>query len=204
MIATNIGLGADATVACRTVTLNFSPVGAITSLTQAPGGFRVRGWALDPDTTAKIAVTVWADGVQVGTTPASLASTVHDGHGYDATYQIGTGMIPPGTHTICVHGVNAGTFGSNRTLACAAINTNYNPQSAITSITRQSPGYLVTGWVSDPDTSAAINVVIKTDGTNCRQLFSRRGWAAVTPGTSSRSPCRQSTAATRSARTAST
>ena len=174
VLATNIGLGQDRTVACRTVTLNFSPVGAITSLKQVPGGFRVRGWAVDPDTSGTISVTVWADGLQVGTTTAKLASSVHNGHGYDAAFQMGTGLIPPGSHSICVHGVNAGTFGRNRTLACLNITLNFNPSAAITGLKRQSPGYQVTGWVRDPDTAAAIYVVIKTDGKNTAYVLANK------------------------------
>jgi hypothetical protein len=99
---------------------------------------------------------------------------VNNGYGYDATYKIGTGMIPPGTHNICVDGYNAGPFGSNRRLACKSIATDYNPKSAITSITRQSPGYLVTGWASDPDTAGPIHAIITTDGKSSVDVVAAR------------------------------
>jgi hypothetical protein len=51
--AKNLGLGADATISCRNVSVNFSPVGEIKVLRQIPGGVRIGGWATDPDTSAE-------------------------------------------------------------------------------------------------------------------------------------------------------
>lgn len=165
LLATNIGLGANASVACRTVTLNFSPVGAITSLTQAPGGFRVQGWAFDPDTSGKITVAIYSDNVKVGTTTANLASSAHNGHGYGGAYPLGTGKIPPGSHTICVHGANFGAFGSSRSVACKTMTFNFNPFGAFDKVERVGGLHLrVTGWAVDPDTAKPSTVRVTIDG----------------------------------------
>jgi hypothetical protein len=162
--ATNIGLGTDAQVGCRTVAISFSPAGAITALSQAPGGFRVSGWAKDPDTATAIQTTISADGTTLGTVTANGASTAMPGHGFAAAYRIGSGMLAPGVHNICVIGVNAGTYGHNRTVACRSITLNFNPSAAITAAKQKSPGIQVSGWAQDPDTATAVHVLVTVDG----------------------------------------
>jgi hypothetical protein len=162
---TNVGPGSNVTTACRDIALNFSPVGAITALKQAPGGVHVTGWAKDPDTTAVIQTRISADGVTLGTVAAGGASTAATGHGFDATYVIGTGALAPGAHTICVFGVNLGSYGHSRNVACQSITLNFNPTTAITTAKQKSPGIQVSGWAQDPDTATAVHVLVSVDGT---------------------------------------
>ncbi|MDT4891787.1 MAG: hypothetical protein QOE97_822 [Pseudonocardiales bacterium] len=164
LYAVNIGVGSDATIGCRNVTLNFSPVGAITGLTQRPGGFRVSGWAADPDTSAPVTVQVLVNGTQLATVVANGPSTVRAAHGFDASLLLPGTSLPPGSRTICVVGVNLGSFGTTKQMACQAITLNYNPTAAADAVIQRSPGALITGWATDPDTSAAVNVTISADG----------------------------------------
>jgi hypothetical protein len=170
----NVGLGANATTGCRNVTLNFSPVGAITSLSQAAGGFRVGGSAVDPDTTSPVTVRVYADGIELGSTIANLASTVRPGHGYATTVKLGGTVLPPGTRQVCVHGVNLGSYGINRTLACTSIALNFNPTAAVATLVQSSPGIRITGWAQDPDTSNPVSVAIKADGVTVTTVVADR------------------------------
>src|SRR4029079_7598308 len=50
-------------VGCRPFARTGSPFGSIDSVTLAPGGIRVGGWSIDPDTTAPVGVHVYLDGV---------------------------------------------------------------------------------------------------------------------------------------------
>jgi hypothetical protein len=163
LIATNIGRGSNATVACEKVTLNFSPVGAITSLTQVPGGVRVQGWAQDPDTAAPVTVLVYADGTKVGTLSAKTAT--HGGHGFNTVVPLGTGTIPPGAHTICVSGTNLGTYGATRSLACMTKSMTFRPVGAFEHVSRSGSTHLsLTGWAIDPDVAHPIAVKVSIDG----------------------------------------
>jgi hypothetical protein len=180
VVASNIGLGADAQIACVTVTLNSSPVGAVTAVMQIPGGFRAQGWATDPDTAAPVTVTVLADGKVMGSTIAARVASTHTGHVFDVTYLLGAVVIPPGTHNICASGVNLGAFGHTREFGCKAVTLNYNPAAAITSIKQLSPGYQVSGWVRDPDRSGPAHVLITTDGVPAADVIANRVGATQT------------------------
>jgi hypothetical protein len=163
-IGINRGAGRNAQIACRTITLNFSPVGAITALVQASGGIHLTGWAQDPDTSAPIRTTVQVDGATVATTTANLTAAGHGQHGLVGTYTLGGGHLAPGTYQVCVVGVNLGAYGSNRTVGCRAIALNFNPSGGIQTLRQKGPGIALTGWAQDPDTGAAITAAITIDG----------------------------------------
>lgn len=162
--ATNAGLGASRIIQCTTRAVSFSPVGAITKITQKPGGFTITGYATDPDTTATTTVTITADGKSVGTTPANLAGGTKPGHAFSAKYMMPGTNIPPGTHTICAIGTNLGSYGKNRTVQCQSPRFNWNPTAGVDKVTQASPGATITGWAIDPDTSDPISARILADG----------------------------------------
>ena len=165
--ANNVGPGSSTSLGCRVITLNFSPVGQITSLTQAPGGFSIAGWATDPDTGSAIHVNTVVDGKVIGVLGANFPATGHGNHGFQGTYKIGTGMIPPGSHTICAQGVNYGSFGTTRYVDCRTISLNFNPYGHFESVGRASAtntAVVATGWAIDPDTSNSIQVAFTVDG----------------------------------------
>ncbi len=95
------------------------PFGTFESLTP----YRVKGWAADADTTAPIDVQVLVDKVPVLTAKADrsrpeLATSfpgVGTAHGYDLPVQ-----MSPGTHSVCVVGVNVGA-GANTSTGCANV-----------------------------------------------------------------------------------
>ena len=170
LYAINQLAGTNRQLACRTVTLNYEPSGAINTLRQTPGGFRIAGWALDPDTTSPIQVHIYLDGHLVLSVPADASSPVVPtsvaaagaDHGYAQTIS-----APAGTHRVCVSGVNAlkGPV-AEQTLACRTIKLDFAPFGAFESAKR--PGALttitVTGWAADPDTSDPIHVQVTVDG----------------------------------------
>ena len=86
-----------------------------------PGGVRVRGWALDPDTTASVSAEVLVDGRPAGTLTAAQVrpdiATANpeygDAHGYETTLAL------KGHPRVCVHAVNAGPGDPRAEIGCA-------------------------------------------------------------------------------------
>jgi hypothetical protein len=163
--ALDIPTQAEQQLACRQVTVSFSPYGKVTYLAQAPGGFFISGWAVDPDTSSPVGVDISADGHVVGTVAAGGVSNWLPSHGFSGTFRIPGAAVAPGTHSICVSGRNAGTTGSNHSLACQQLTVNYNPTAGIVSAAQSGSKVVVTGWAMDPDTSGAIRAQITADGT---------------------------------------
>jgi hypothetical protein len=158
--AKNLGKGVDTRLACKSVTLDFSPRGAITSLVQAPGGLTVSGWTLDPDSTAALSVNVVIDGKTVETTTAN-ENGAKNGYSLTRTYH-----TTAGAHTVCLYAYNVGQ-GSNKTVACQGITLDFNPTVQISSLAQTfngTSGIAVSGWAVDPDVSAAVTVNYSLDG----------------------------------------
>jgi hypothetical protein len=154
------GAALDA-VACRTVTLpSGPPFGSLDSVTAVPGGVRVGGWAIDPDTSVPIAVHVYVGSVGKaltadGSRPDVGAAFPGYGnlHGYSANL-----AAAPGPVTVCAYGINTG-IGSNVQLGCRTVTVLAGqPFGSLDSVTRSGGTIRVAGWAIDPDTSASIPV----------------------------------------------
>jgi len=127
--AINRGWGSgNPLLGCRTVTLTGSlPKGSVDSVRKAgPGAISVAGWALDPDVTDPIAVTVTVNGWRKGTfTADAIRPDVGaawpgwgDGHGYNLTVTTRT----PGANRVCVYAVNVGGGTGDPLLGCRTVN----------------------------------------------------------------------------------
>jgi len=168
VFAINATPGTNPTLGCRTVTVtNQPPTGAFDSATPSPGSVRLRGWALDPDTSAPIAIHVYVDGKLV--TGASASSHRADigrifglgeSHGFDVTIPASNG-----TQTVCVFAINA-TPGANPRLGCKTVTViNNPPRAAFDGATSPAPGTVaVRGWAFDPDVESPIQVHAYVDG----------------------------------------
>ena len=177
----NIGPGLDRPAGCRTVTLAERPVGSFVPITRTGDELRVVGWAYDPDAPAtRLAVQVSIDGgaahiVSAGISRPDLAR-VHPqagpNHGFDVRYR-----LPEGTHRICVTAVNV-SYGSNTFLGCRAGTLWFTPSAALTGLQPNSTGAVVSGWATDPDTTAAIPVGITVDGRTAATATANRAGAA--------------------------
>ncbi len=133
IVGHNTRWGVDAKIGCKTITLNYDPVGGIAKLAQIPGGVQVDGWATDPDTPAPVTVSVYDNGTLLGTTTADGASSTSSAvthststavskHSFSAQYQ-----LPQGKHVICLRGTNL-RWGQDAKLACQSITLNFNPR----------------------------------------------------------------------------
>jgi GH25 family lysozyme M1 (1,4-beta-N-acetylmuramidase) len=161
-----LGGAGDQTIGCRKVTISGDPLGSVDGV-QAAEVLRVSGWALDPDTTAPIAVYVYVDGrwagqgLANGDRPDVGAAFPFFGpsHGFTVT-------VPPtsdGTHQLCVYGINVAA-GSNALIGCRAFTANRSPFGTVDSASRSSNQVRFQGWVIDPDTAAPVTVHAYVNG----------------------------------------
>ncbi len=167
--ALNTGGGSNALTGCRSVTIaGGDPLGAFDQATSAPGGIRVKGWALDPDTASPIDVHVYVDGVFKTVTTANTSrpdvGAVFAGYGNNHGYETAVSGLSAGTHTVCTYSINQGV-GTNRLIACANATTGTgSPFGGFDAVTRSAGGVRVVGWGIDPDTASAIDLHIYVDG----------------------------------------
>ena len=146
-----------------------APTGSLDVVVDAAGGIRVSGWALDPDTTAPVVVKVGSEGIVHNVTAnlsrpdvAAAFPGYGDKHGFDYTF----GPLPAGLHGICVWVENQHGIGDDRLLGCDNITvTDGSPVGSLDTVTSLSARTVtVGGWVFDPNTAAASEVVVNIDG----------------------------------------
>lgn len=143
------------------------PFGSIDAIEAYPGGIRVRGWAIDPDTSNPIQVqaslsgnvtTLTADGDRPDVATAYPGSGSR--HGFDARIPVTTS----GSGQVCLTAVNTGQ-GSNVSLGCREMPFyTGSPVGSIDTVKVSSGSVTVTGWALDPDTAASIAVHAYVDG----------------------------------------
>ena len=105
-----------------------------TSCTCVPGGARVAGWALDPDTTASVDIHVYVDGALARIDTRRRAPQRRQ-HALQRLRQPRTGSISrsrwaPAVATICVYAINQGP-GPNPLLGCGGVNVASVPIGAL-------------------------------------------------------------------------
>ncbi len=125
--AVNVGAGTHTSLGCRgsspDVSGNRSPYGNFEAASGGPNGIEIRGWAIDPDTTAPVYLWVTIDGKygrhiradversDVGRVFPSYGS----GHGFEKLL-----AVAPGSHRICVTASNVGP-GAHTDLRCKQV-----------------------------------------------------------------------------------
>jgi GH25 family lysozyme M1 (1,4-beta-N-acetylmuramidase) len=163
------GTGVNTLLSCRTVTVpGGSPRGAVDSIVGGPGLLHVRGWTLDPDTTASIPTHIYVDGVGRAFTAGADRPDIANAfvgygaaHGIDAVF---TG-VTPGQHAVCVYGIEIAGGGSHTLLTCQAVTVpGGSPFGVLDGVAGGHGSVRVTGWAIDPDTSAPVPVHVYVDG----------------------------------------
>jgi hypothetical protein len=146
---------------------NRAPIGALDAATStSPGVIAVRGWALDPDTTASIRVHVYVDGnatTSLGATePRPDVGRIFgkgDNHGFT-----GALSAAAGPHEVCIYAINT-PAGPNPRIACKnVVVSNQAPIGALDFVTPAMDVFTVRGWALDPNTRPPINVHVYVDG----------------------------------------
>jgi hypothetical protein len=121
VFAINEGPGASTLMQCRRVSSpSGPPFGSVDVASAAPGGVRVAGWTIDPDTPAPVEMHVYIDGVGTSGIMANQSRTDVAGvyplygpdHGFDAALPASAGG-----HDVCVFAINQGV-GANLLLQC--------------------------------------------------------------------------------------
>ncbi|MFC0526648.1 hypothetical protein [Phytohabitans kaempferiae] len=169
-IARDIGGGGDTTLGCVNTTIRVDPFGAWEALWHDSGRVRVKGWAIDPDSTAALSVEARDNaGALLATIPANVNrpdigqanAGYGDYHGFDA-------QLPEkpadGSHQICLTMVNLGA-GTNTGLGCKSYTVKHQPFGVFESLVRDGEQLALRGWAADPDgPTAQIDVDYYIDG----------------------------------------
>lgn len=195
--ALNIGAGSDKSMGCRTVTAvagpteqGRAPEGSVEVAEGLPTGLRIKGWAVDRDTTKPVVLKVVLDGVEsrvtadvsrpdVGAVYPGLGSA----HGFDTTLD-----TTQGQHEVCVTALNTGA-GGDTALGCSRVTVPVIDKGRLPvgnlEVVQVSPGVVsVTGWALDPDTTGPVEMIYTVGGkrVTAKADKSRPDVAAAYPG----------------------
>ncbi|MEO5842675.1 MAG: twin-arginine translocation signal domain-containing protein [Acidimicrobiales bacterium] len=168
-------------LACKTVAVSGVPIGSLDVVQLVPGGARVAGWVLDPDTANPIDIHVYVDGALALATRAddtrndvaNLYNGYGSAHGFDVTVALG-----PGRREICVYAINQAP-GPNPLIGCGAVNVGSIPIGSLDSVQRQGNNVRVMGWALDPDASQSLDVHVYADGVPLTSILADRPRADI-------------------------
>ncbi|EPD86739.1 hypothetical protein E5344_01310 [Microbacterium laevaniformans] len=170
--AINVGAGENLPMGCRTLTaMSGNPVGEVDQISATGGAVTVRGWAIDPDTTASIDVHAYIDGVGVPVTAKETRDDLKAAYPAYGTAHGYTVSVPAraGQHTLCVYAINRGA-GDNTTLMCRTLLVPGPPDAGnvpignFESATVTGTTLVVAGWALDADTTSSIPVHVYVNG----------------------------------------
>lgn len=106
--------------------LRCEPFGSFDDIVGGSGTVTVRGWVMDPDTTAPITVHAYADGAWLGQFTAGgsrpdVDEVFHRGshYGFDTTLS-----LAKGDHRVCVYGINVAQGSGNPEIGCRSVSVN--------------------------------------------------------------------------------
>lgn len=161
----NVGSGSNSLIGCLDVTVGGSPIGRVENAQPAFASIDIWGWTFDQDTAAPTYVHVYVDGIMKGGFIANqsrpdLAGTIPSDYG--VTHGFGVNVpASPGTHQVCVFGINVGV-GSSTQIGCFSATVNGDPVGAIENIqvlgSAPDRRIGVWGYALDPDTTEPIMV----------------------------------------------
>ena len=168
--ANNIGAGTTSPqLGCRTLTVPAStPIGSLDGVGWTGSTLAVGGWAIDPDTTSPITVTVTVDGHTVTTASATAARAdigryypaYGPNHGYSLTVP-----AAPGVHQVCVTANNIGAGTTSPQLGCRTLTVpTSTPIGSLDGVGAVGHAVSVAGWAIDPDLTSPTTVTVTIDG----------------------------------------
>jgi hypothetical protein len=143
-----------------------NPFGNLEVVEARPGEFRVAGWAADLDSTAPIAVHVYAgsqgtpftadlERADVGAAYPAVGSR----HGFDVRVP----AVGAGATDVCVYGMNVGG-GANVLLGCRSAEAmSGSPVGKLDPVKVVDNGVEVSGWAIDPDITGPTSVHLYVD-----------------------------------------
>ena len=175
------------------------PFGNIELIESIPGVFRVKGWAIDPNTTSPIEVHVYAGAngypavANLDRPDVALAYPASGSkHGFDV-------KVPAvaGSTNVCIYAINSGP-GTNVLLGCATRSgLTGSPFGSFESASSGQGGVTVSGWAIDPDLAGPteVHVYVGAAGKALRADVSRSDVGKAYPAYGSRHGFRATIAA---------
>ncbi len=144
------------------------PFGALDVVEAQPGVFKVRGWAIDPDTSDPIQVHVWVDNVAATTFTANIerpdVAAVYSAFGAAHGFEGEVSALGSGKRSVCAYAINV-LRGGNVKLGCATLTAMSGPPFGyLDAADAVAGGIRVSGWAIDPDTTGPVDVEIRVDG----------------------------------------
>jgi hypothetical protein len=159
----------SAMAACAPAPPPGTPFGAFDEIWQSGDNptVWVRGWAIDPDTTAPIDVHVYVDGVLNHTMGSSKLSrpdvgAAHPGYGDQHGFNVPLRVVG-GPQEVCVYAINAAGPGDNPLLACRRIAVS-NPLGGVKIDASYPTGLRVRGWARDLDGADPVTLTVTITG----------------------------------------
>jgi ribosomal protein S9 len=164
--ALNVGPGSITRIGeCFPAQSGGSPFGVLNTVTAAPGGVTVSGWAIDPDTAAATTIEVQVAGTVTSATASNTVTLPAEyaiygaNHGFSATVPVSA----EGSQKVCVIAKNTGA-GSDTQLGCQTVTVEHSPFGGFESLTA-APGVVsLKGWLIDPDVTAAAKFHVYVNG----------------------------------------
>jgi hypothetical protein len=142
-----------------------SPIGALDSVTPGIASVRVSGWVIDPDTRGAARVHVYVDKGGIATTAARARPDLArvyprygPAHGFIVVLH-----AAPGVHRVCAYGLNVVGAGRTTTLGCRTVAVTHSPIGVTEALVGRAHSVRATGWLIDPDTTAAVRVHVYVD-----------------------------------------
>jgi hypothetical protein len=159
------GPGDNALLSCQVATVGRDPIGVIDAV-DVGTALTLRGWALDADTTGRIDVHAYVNGLFAGAVTADRSRPDVDrafprngsAHGYEINLP-----AQHGPQNLCLYAINAGP-GDNQLIACRDITTDRSPFGFLDTVRPAPGGLAVDGWAIDPDTTGPVEVHTYIDG----------------------------------------
>ena len=144
-----------------------APIGTVDIAHRVPGGVRVAGWTLDPDTAESTSVHVYVDGrfaaaVGANRNRGDIAAAFPGygpAHGYESIVPAGEGV-----HQVCAYAINLGPAGGHPIIGCSTVGVSTAPIGSLDLVQRVAGGVRVAGWTLDADTAASTSVHVYVDG----------------------------------------
>ena len=106
----------------RFTTPGGNPFGNFEALTTGVGRLTASGWVIDPDVVSPADVHVYVDGAFRLTSEASGSrrdvASAYPGYGDRHGFSVGIDGLSPGSHEVCVFGINVGTGNTNTLIGC--------------------------------------------------------------------------------------
>ena len=104
--AINVGPGGNQVIGCALV--GGDTVGALDATIRRPGRLELRGWAIDPDTTAAVPIHVYVDrvGAAIGTAALGRPDVERWMPGYGAAHGFDFSAPVVGSRTVCAYAIS--------------------------------------------------------------------------------------------------